>query len=152
MFFLKIKQKRGVASLVSVLIIANIFILAGLMIINFGIIDNISTLSEIDSKKSFFAAETGAYEALLRVAKNKDYQTALDSNCASVQPPCQSGWCKMDFFEGTACVSVSGISPSKIINSDGYFGGKQRKIRIDVLMDATNYGKIISKSWRELDN
>jgi len=153
----KISKKRGMASL-AIMMVLGMMTLAIVVSITSVVFNQLAmSQGSAQSSGALFYAESGGRDALIRIARNKNY------TCASVD--CYS----MDFATngcslatGCAKVSVStGLGTTtdpKIITSKGINGVSVRTMQISVLLDngstdtALQYGKVTSAVWTEITN
>lgn len=146
-----IELTRGIATLpvvlaLSIMIIA---IIVGITAVTF----NESFISQggIQSGKAMYYAEVGARDALVRIARNKNYPCAapaLPTGCYSIDMV--TNGCSTN--NGCARVVVDTGTAPKIINVEGRAGGNIRKIQVNVTFDGSSNGEITSTSWQELTN
>lgn len=140
---------RGIATLpvVMALSIMILAIVVGVTAITFN--ESFVAQGGVQSSKALFYAEVGARDALVRVARNKNYSCAspaLPTGCYSIDMV--SSGCSGN--DGCVRVTVdTGTSP-KIITAEGRAGNNARKVQVSVTLD-TN-GLITASSWQELNN
>jgi Tfp pilus assembly protein PilX len=143
-------SKTGIAALTTILalVVLLIAITAGISFLSYT--ENSSSANQNNSAQALEYAETGARDALQRLARNKTY------NCPA------SGCYTIDFSaDGTGCsassacasVSVSAADGSaatpKNITSTGQVGSDIRTIQVQVLLDSSMNGQIATTTWME---
>jgi hypothetical protein len=96
-------------------------------------------------------AEAGAKDALMRIARNKNYDCpSVDCYTLDMAPNgCLAG-------VGCAKISVSADAGTteypKIITAKGIVQNKTRTLEVQVIYDSNGYGEINSAVWQELAN
>lgn len=101
--------------------------------------DSASSVDAVNSDRALAAAEFGAREALLRVARNKEYSAAFS---VAVTP----NGCSAP-VGGCVTVTVDDQSDPKTIHAAGQVGELIRKIVVRVRLDGD--GKITSYAWQD---
>ncbi|KKT88324.1 MAG: hypothetical protein UX26_C0016G0010 [Parcubacteria group bacterium GW2011_GWC1_45_9] len=145
------KLKSGLATIPTILVLSFIIIAlaTGLAALTFTEVSTIMTQQL--SNKAVLYAETGARDALVRIARNKNY-TCATTDCYSLNMVVNG--CTTD--EGCAKISVSaGVGTSgdpKIITAKGIAKTNVRKIEVRVVFDASENGEIVSTIWSELSD
>lgn len=150
-YFLSPRSARqGIAALTAILalVVLLIAITAGISFLSYN--ENSSSANQSNSAQALEYAETGARDALQRLARNKTY------NCPA------SGCYTIDFSaNGTGCaassacasVSVSATNGSaatpKTITSTGQVGSDIRTIQVQVILDSSLNGQIATTTWTE---
>ena len=124
----------GMAALPAILILTLVISVVGLALTGGILREKTMSVSSVESHQSFYLAESGTQDALLRIARNKNFtQGSSDDNITSVNE---------------LNVSVSETdSNTRTINSSSTVKGKQGHIKIIVNMN--NYGQITSYQWQE---
>ncbi len=150
-------RKQGIATLPTVIVIGLIALAVVVSITAMTFDQLLISQAGAQSSAALFYAESGARDALTRIARNKNY-TCSTADCYSVD--FAAGGCAA----GTSCAKVSvsaGLGTSadpKIIVSKGLMGSSVRRIQSSVLLDggttvtANQLGQITSVSWSELTN
>jgi len=145
------KLKSGLATIPTILVLSFIIIAlaTGLAALTFTEVSTIMTQQL--SNKALLYAETGARDALVRIARNKNY-TCAAADCYSLNMVASG--CTTS--EGCVKVSVSaGAGTSgdpKIIVAKGIANLSERKVEVRVVFDASENGEIASAVWRELSD
>jgi hypothetical protein len=133
------REKPGIASVASVVVLMILIISAGALIASLSIADSLSVGGRTASNKALDFARSGAKDALERIARQRDYTGAysLETVAAGCSEP----------YAGCASVVVNpGLSP-KVINIEGRIGNLKRKIQVAVNLDSD--GLIINYDWQE---
>lgn len=154
---IKIPKNRGIAALPTVMVIGMIALAVVVSITSMTFNELVISQGQSQSANAFFYAEGGARDALIRIARNKNY-TCATTDCYSIN--FASNGCTNN--NGCSKISVSsGIGTTadpKIITSKGKMQSSNRTIQVSVLLDggtttASNQnGEITSTVWTELTN
>ena len=134
--------KQGIATLPAVMVLGvmALAIAVGLAVVSFS--ESLTSQSSQRSLRAVLYAEAGARDALIKVARNKDYTTSPSYTIDFVTDGCSTG-------SGCATITVSGTNP-KTITSVGQANAGSRSIQVIATLDASGYGQIISTTWTEL--
>lgn len=141
-----IKNNKGAATLPTVmaLVIFVVVISAGLVAVS--VAESFITQGFHQSSKAFFYAEAGAKDALMRIARNKNYECDTPSSgCYQIE--FASNGCSNN--DGCAKITVSDTVSPKIIDSIGQVKGNIRKVRLSITFDSSGDGEIQSVDWEE---
>ncbi len=138
------QNQKGVATLPTILVLAILILAVGTSIALLGLNSTLTAQTQSNGQTALFYAESGAKDALLRLARNSSY-TCSTNNCYSINMA--TGGCTSN----TACalVTVSSGSP-KTITSIGESGTVQRKIVVQPTIDAN--GAITGYTWSDSAN
>ena len=154
---MKKSQKKGIATLPTVIVIGLIALALVVSITAMTFDQLLISQSGAQSSAALFFAESGARDALIRIARNKNYTCSV-ADCYSVD--FGAGGCAA----GTNCAKISvsaGLGTTadpKIITSKGLMGSSMRKVQASVLLDGgtttsvNQNGQITSVVWSELTN
>lgn len=132
-------EQSGMASIPTVMALAILILLIGVLITTTSINETTSVGSSADSTKTLNYAQAGALDALERIARNKNYTGVYSMDMVA-------NGCTVN-FSGCANVTVSASSSPKSIISVGQITTVQRKIQVDVNLDAN--GLITNYNWQE---
>ena len=139
-------NNSGVASLPTVIVLMILILAIGVGIAAMSFSENIISMGQKQSSAALLYAEAGARDALIRIARNKNYSTS------AYQLVFVTDGCLAD--EGCATITVStGVVSSldpKIINSEGRVRSNFRKIKVEVVLDSFSNGEIVSAKWQEI--
>ena len=105
----------------------------GLTLLGGGFLENLMSITSFQSQKSFYLSESGAQDALLKIARNKDITTGGSS------PPITEGSDTLNF-------TIFGTT-IKTINSSANVGNKLRDIQETV--SVSEDGLVIFDNWQE---
>ncbi len=154
---MKISKIRGIATLPIVMIIGAISIAITVGITSVVITESFIAQGSEQSSRALFYAESGARDALIKIARKKDY-TCNTTDCYTIDYAtngCNNG-------NGCARVSVSEAAGTtvapKIITSKGIMKSSTHIIQVSVILDAgttdplLQYGAVTSTAWTELTN
>ena len=143
-------RQRGVAAVPIVLVLLILTIAIGLEITSIAVTQNLASAGQDRSSQAFRYAETGARDALVRIARNKAY--GCMGVCYTIE------FVTNGCTNNNACARVSvstGIGTAgdpKVVTSEGQVQGAIRKVQVDVVYDAAQDGEIVSTTWQELTN
>lgn len=154
---MKIIKNKGIATLPTVIIIGMMALAVVVSITSMALNELIISQGQSDSQTTLFYAEAGARDALVRIARNKNY-TCSTTDCYNVD--FIANGCSL----GTDCAKVSvssGIGTTadpKIIISKGIMRSSLRRMQVSVILDSgtttasLQKGEITSTVWTELTN
>lgn len=143
LYIMKHIPSRGVATLPAVMVLGIMSLAVAVGITAVALSESFISQGSIQSNKALFYAETGARDALLRIARNKDFAaTSYTLDFTTTGTGCTAGWA------GCATVSVSATTP-KVATSTGAMGSSMRTLVLTIPQDVD--GAIISAStvWSE---
>jgi Tfp pilus assembly protein PilX len=139
-------KNKGVATLPTILALTILILSVGIAITAMGLTESIISAGQKQSSGALLFAEAGARDALVRIARDKNFISA------SYQVDFVSGGCVSN--EGCATISVSsgtGTSADpKIIDSQGRVKSNIRKVRVKVIFDASLNGEMQNIIWEEI--
>jgi hypothetical protein len=145
------KNNYGFATIPTILAICAMIVVVAAGIAAATYTETQSSMVEGQSSTALRYAESGANDALMRIARNKNY-SCITANCYSIDM--QTNGCA----SGTGCATVSvsagaGTSGSpKIITAQGIVQSDTRKIQVQVIYDSSGFGRVSSTVWQELSN
>ena len=152
---MKIIKNKGIATLPTMMVIGMVALAVVVSVTAITFNELLISQGSAQSASALFYAESGARDALMKIARDKNY-TCSAADCYSI-----------DFVEGgcangTDCslVSVSsGVGTTadpKIITSKGIMRASIRTMQVSVILDdgttdvSLQNGEITSSSWAEL--
>jgi len=144
-------KTRGVASLPIVLVFGILIVAIGVGITALSFTEGVIAQGGYQSSRALIYAEGGARDALVRIARNKNY-TCATTDCYSLN------FATNGCSSGTACAKVSvstgigSIADPKIVTSKGQVGQNTRTLQVRVILDPNQYGEIATTTWQELTN
>jgi len=136
-------NQQGMALLATVVVVLLILVAVGLSMISLGIFEGFMAESQRASDEAYAAAQSGVKDAMMRIARNKNYSSAgyyLPENCT----PNGATTC--------AHVIVEKDAPSAgkdRVTATGTLSNSTRKLEVILNVNATN-GKITIDSQSEL--
>jgi hypothetical protein len=148
---------QGIATLPTVVVIGLMALAVVVSITSLSLNELLTSQGQAQSTSALFYAEGGARDALIKIARNKNY-VCSSTDCYSVD--FVSGGCSAS----TDCARItvsSGIGTSadpKIITSKGVMKASTRTIQVTVLLDggtttpSAQNGEITSATWTEVTN
>jgi len=143
----------GISALVSAIVMLLLIITVGFSIASSGLLEGFISEAQRQSQEAYFAAETGEKDAIMKIARNKNFSSAgyfipsFPSDCAlNGASPCAlvvaekdaASACSQGISSGQHCIIVTGT-----------YDNKTRKIEIILNVNAIN-GKISQASWKEI--
>jgi Flp pilus assembly protein TadG len=146
-----LKNSFGFATLPTILAVSGMIIVVAAGIAASTYTETQSTAVDLQSAAALRAAESGANDALMRIARNKNY-SCVTIDCYSFD--IQTNGCAA----GTGCAKVTVSAGAgtagdpKIITAKGLVQNDTRKLQVNVVYDASGYGQINSATWQEITN
>ncbi|OGM90737.1 hypothetical protein A2999_00680 [Candidatus Wolfebacteria bacterium RIFCSPLOWO2_01_FULL_38_11] len=138
---------KGIASLPTIMVITILILAIAIGITALAFNESIMSAAQVQSSKALFYAEAGARDALMRIARNKNYTCDSPSNgCYQIE--FATSGCSTS--EGCAKITVSSAQSPKVIISEGRVNNNIRKMQVDIYFDAALSGEIINTNWREI--
>ncbi len=142
---------RGVASIPIVLVFGILIVAIGVGITALSFTEGIIAQGGFQSSRALLYAEGGARDALVRIARNKNYVCAT-TDCYTLN------FVANGCSAGTACARVSvsagvgSIADPKIITSKGQASLNTRMLQVRVVLDSAQNGEIATSTWQEITN
>lgn len=134
---------RGAIALISVLMLSMIMLVLGLAMAFSKFTESDIVLNQNNSSMAFYAAESGVRDAMQKVSRNKNYESA--------------GYCLL-MENKRADITVTGLVGQTEIISQGINGvndcasaGANKK-RIKAVLNIASEGKVTIASWEEIAN
>lgn len=144
-------NNSGFATIPTILAVSVIILAIAFGIAASTFTESLSSNADKQSSAAYNFAENGAQDALMRIARDKNYSCVLP-DCYSLEMTANG--CLNN--NGCAKVSVSaGIGTKadpKIITASGLVENKTRKVEVQVIFDSSGYGEIATTTWQELTN
>ncbi|HTW97111.1 MAG TPA: hypothetical protein VMD74_05655 [Candidatus Methylomirabilis sp.] len=144
-------KKFGFATIPTILAVSALILIAATGIAAITYTQNSTSVVERRSETAWRYAEAGAQDALMRIARNKNY-SCVTVDCYSLDLAdngCANG-------AGCATVSVSAgtgtAGDPKVITAKGIVQNNTREVEAQVIFDAAGNGEISSVVWQELTN
>ncbi|KKU16830.1 MAG: hypothetical protein UX26_C0015G0003 [Parcubacteria group bacterium GW2011_GWC1_45_9] len=134
------RRQKSVAGFTAITIIMGITLIVTVLSISMGLLsylENATSLSRFKGQEAFLVAESGAYDAMYRLAMDKDF-VSLGYN--------------LSVGNGQATIYVEKDSPQagfSLITSTGLVGNARKRIQLKVIRDDQT-GKLTILSWQEL--
>jgi hypothetical protein len=128
-------NKSGLAALPSILVIATVALVAGLSMASGGLAELSISQEQLRSQESFYIAESGIADALIKITRNKKFENV--------------GYA-LSIGEGNATIIIQKgipVAGQTTIFSTGSVKNGNRKIQAIVNVD--NNGKVTMASWNE---
>jgi len=139
--------QSGVATLPTIMVITVLILTIGIAITSMGLTDSIISAGQKQSAEALVFAEAGAKDALVKIARDKNFSAVSPYQINLVENGCATG-------EGCAMITVSAGTGSpadpKITESEGRVKQNIRKIRVKVYYDSALNGEIQNAEWSEI--
>jgi Tfp pilus assembly protein PilX len=154
---MNISKKRGFATLLTVMVIGMMALAIVVSITSLALNELLISQGQAESSSALFYAEAGGRDALIRIARDKNY-TCGGSDCYSID------YIVNGCTNNTNCSKVSVSSGTgvtgdpKIITSKGIMKSSIRTVQVTVTLDngtsnpVIQNGQITSTVWTELTN
>lgn len=143
-------DEKGAAMLATVLAVILILLAVGLSMISSGIFEGFMSQTQRDSREAFSAAQSGIQDAMLRVARNKNFSHAgyfIPAGCTlNGAAACVRVVVEKD--AASACSQTISAGQDCLI-ATGTIENTTRKSEVILSVNATN-GTINQVSWKEL--
>ena len=145
-------REKGVATLPVVFALLILTIAVGMEIAAITVTQNLISSGQHESSQALLYADTGARDALMKIARDKTYSCA-GAGCYTIAFVVNG--CTQN--EGCARIEVdtdAGTTANpKTITSEGRVGNVIRRVQIDVIFDEPDLnGEIVTTTWSELTN
>lgn len=127
-------SQSGVALLPVILVLFGLVAVVGIAIAAVSVSEGLISVTKDASDEAFVIAESGVQDALMKLARDKDFTSA--------------GGYTLSVSGGTATIVVPSGAFPKTVSSTGTLNSRTRKINV-VVNDAGN-GKIVQTSWSEV--
>lgn len=145
----KIRSPRGIAALPTVLVLGVVILAISVSLVTVSFSESFISQGSAQSSKALFYSEAGARDALVKIARNKNY-TCASADCYSL--PFVINGCGAT-LDGCAKVSVSAgvgtVGDPKIITSKGLMSASSRTINVNVILETSGDGGIATTTWSE---
>jgi hypothetical protein len=145
------ENNSGFATIPTILAVSAIILVIAFGIVTSTFTESVSSSAEKQSAIAYNFAEDGAKDALLRIARDKNYScVSLDCYSLDLAPNgCANsvGCAKVSVSNGTGAKA-----DPKIITSSGIVQNKTRKIEVQVIYDSLGLGQVGTTTWQELTN
>jgi len=146
-------RSHGVATLPTVMMLGILSLVVAVGITTVSLTESFVSQGNIQSSKALFYAESGARDALIRIARNKNYACAT-TDCYTID--FSTNGCSL----GNDCAKVSvsagtgATGDPKIITAKGIMRSSIRTLQVSILLDggAADKGEITSAVWSEVTN
>lgn len=140
---------RGIATLPTVMILGVLSLAVAVGITTVALTESFISQGSAQSSRALFYAESGARDALIRIARNKNY-TCATTDCYSIDfstNGCSTGndCAKVSVSAGTG----TSLDP-KIIIAKGVMKASMRTMEVSVVFDVGGNGEIASATWSEV--
>ena len=135
---------RGIATLPTVMVLGIMALAVAVAITAVALSDSLVSQGSGQSSRALFYAEAGARDALIKIARNKNFTTSPSYTIDFSTNGCSLG-------NDCATVTVTGTNP-KTVTSVGGMKASSRTMQVVVTLDAGGNGEIINADWSEVVN
>jgi len=143
---------RGIAALPTIIVLGIVILAISVSLATVSFSESFISQGAMQSSKAIFYAESGARDALIKIARNKSY-VCSSADCYAL--PFVTNGCATT-LDGCAKVSVSAglgtLADPKIITSKGQMSASSRTINVSVMLDTSGNGGIATTTWSENTN
>ena len=143
-----ISSPRGIATLPTVIVLGIVILAVVVSITSVSLSESFISQGGSRSSQALFFAEAGARDALVKIARNKNY-TCTATDCYTIDFA-TNGCANLN---GCAKVSVSAgvgtVGDPKIVTSKGVMQLSARTINVNVILDTNGNGEIATTTWSE---
>lgn len=134
--------KKGAASLLTILAVASLTLVIGITLSSGGFIESAATGGQVKTDETFAAAQAGLDDALMRLARNKNFVSggySLSVGSASVI-------ITVEQIPPSSCSGGIGLNQACVI-SIASLNNKTR--RLEMILNIDSGGKLTQQSWKE---
>lgn len=150
---MKKRYNKGIATLPTVIILGMMVLAVVVSITSISLNELFISQGSSQSSTALFYAEAGARDALVRIARNKNY-TCNTVDCYKIDYASNGCLNNTDCAIVTVSDGTGQTGNPKIIVSRGIMKSSNRRMQVNIILDdgtATN-GQITSTTWTELTN
>ncbi len=154
---MKISRNRGIAALPTVVVIGLIALAVVVSITSIAFNELLISQGSAQSGAALFYAESGVRDALLRVARDKNY-VCDTTDCYSIDFIASGCANETDCAKVSVSAGIGTTADPKVITSKGIMKASTRRLQANVVLDggttvaSDQYGEITSVTWTELTN
>lgn len=142
-------SRRGAATLPAIMALTILILAVGVSITAISFTEGLISVGQENASQALVYAEAGARDALIKLARNKQY-TCAGMRCYSID--FITDGCVTNY--GCSYIGVTGgagtIGDPRIITSEGHAQNSIRTIRVAVVFDPLLNGEIATTTWSEL--
>ena len=144
---------RGVATLPTVLVLGVMALAVAVGITAVSLTESFISQGSAQSSRALFYAEAGARDALIKIARNKNY-TCSSADCYTIDFSTNGCSLLNDCAKVSVSAGTGATGDPKIITSKGIMKASTRRIQVSVILDGgtVGNGEITSATWSELIN
>lgn len=143
--------QRGVATLPTVLILGVMALAVAVGITAVSLTESFISQGSAQSSRALFYAEAGARDALIKIARNKNY-TCSSADCYTIDFSTNGCSLLNDCAKVSISAGVGTVGDPKIVTSKGIMKSSTRTMQVSVVFDASGNGEITTATWTELTN
>ncbi len=151
------RSARGVATLPTVMVMGVIALAIAVGITAVALTESFISQGSAQSSRALFYAESGARDALVKIARNKGY-TCSTTDCYTIDFSTSGCSNSNDCARVSVSAAAGTTAAPKIITSKGIMKSSTRTLQVSVVLDAgtsvavDQHGAITSATWTELTN
>ncbi len=149
----KSSKKRGVATLPTVMVLGIMILAVAVGITAVALSESFISQGSAQSSRALFYAEAGARDALIKIARNKNY-TCSSADCYTIDLSTNGCSTGNDCAKVSVSAGVGTTADPKIITSKGIMKVSTRTLTVSVVLDsgASGIGEITATTWSEVTN
>lgn len=154
---IKIFKNRGIATLPTVIVLGMMILAVVVSITSLTLNGLLISQGQSQSSSALFYAEAGARDALVRIARDKNY-TCATVDCYSIDFVTSGCANSTDCAKVSVSAGLGTTADPKIITSKGIMKASNRRMQVSVTLDggttvaSSQNGQITSTIWTELVN
>lgn len=141
----------GVATLPTVIVLGIMTLAVAVGIMAVSLSESFISQGGAQSSRALFYAESGARDALVKIARNKNY-TCATTDCYTIDFSANGCSSENDCAKVMVSAGAGTTIDPKIITSKGIMKASRRVLQVSVIFDTQGYGEIVSAIWTELIN
>lgn len=147
LYIMKHIPTRGIATLPTVMVLGVMSLAVAVAITAVSLTELFISQGSIQSNKALFYAETGARDALMRIARNKNYVCST-TDCYTIDFSTNGCSLGNDCAKIMVSSGVGTVPDPKIVTSKGVMKSSGRTLQVQVILD--NNGAVTSATWNEV--
>ncbi len=150
-------RSRGIATLPTVMVMGVIALAIAIGITAVALTESFISQGSAQSSRALFYAESGARDALVKIARNKNY-TCSTTDCYTIDFSTNGCSLGNDCAKVSVSIGTGTTADPKIVTAKGIMKSSTRTLRVSVILDAgttdatLQYGAVTSVTWTELTN
>lgn len=152
-FNIQYSAHRGIATLPTVIVLGVMALAVAVGITAVSLTESFISQGGAQSSRALFYAEAGARDALIKIARNKNY-TCGAADCYSIDFSTNGCTLLNDCAKISVSAGTGASGDPKVITSKGIMKASTRKVEVRVILDGgtVSDGAITSAVWSEITN